>query len=226
MFTGYPVEHHESGTRRRNNPPGPQRPRCVISKEPRPGQTDRRRGINISGVDFWHAVEFSRNGRFLRTHPSGLSSGRFPSVFPTLSDHFTIRFPRCFPAFRPSGVVDSIRSLSSLRGLTPSQPGLPLRLLGRSDFPNPSGSLRRFPIEWISSGSASTHAEEIEFGHAESHRGDLAEWFDCRCRGGSCCRRTVTASWQLGEPYGSGAGLSSVPRATRRQTSACVNRGR
>ncbi|MEU4260275.1 hypothetical protein AB0B42_29760, partial [Streptomyces fradiae] len=25
--------------------------------------------INISGVDFWHAVEFSRNGRFLCTHP-------------------------------------------------------------------------------------------------------------------------------------------------------------
>ena len=39
------------------------------------------RGINISGVDFWHAVEFSRNGRFLRTHPLGLSSGRFPSAF-------------------------------------------------------------------------------------------------------------------------------------------------
>src|SRR5919106_5182442 len=38
------------------------------------------RGINISGVDFWHAVEFSRNGRFLCTHPLGLSSGRFPSV--------------------------------------------------------------------------------------------------------------------------------------------------
>ncbi|MFI6663251.1 hypothetical protein ACIBL8_48195, partial [Streptomyces sp. NPDC050523] len=32
------------------------------------------------GVDFWHAVEFSRNGRFLRTHPLGLSSGRFPSI--------------------------------------------------------------------------------------------------------------------------------------------------
>ncbi|HEY9370270.1 hypothetical protein, partial [Streptomyces sp.] len=28
-----------------------------------------------------HAVEFSRNGRFLRTHPLGLSSGLFPSVF-------------------------------------------------------------------------------------------------------------------------------------------------
>src|SRR5436309_16071570 len=39
-----------------------------------------RRGINISGVDFWHAVEFSRNVRFLRTHPRGFSSGRFPSV--------------------------------------------------------------------------------------------------------------------------------------------------
>src|SRR6478735_429291 len=68
----------------------------------------RRRGINISGVDFWHAVEFSRNGRFLCTHPLGLSSGRFPSVllscfvlaFPTLSDRFPIRFPRCFPGSR------------------------------------------------------------------------------------------------------------------------------
>ena len=40
----------------------------------------RRRGINKSGVDFWHAVEFSRNGRFLCTHPLGLSSGLFPSV--------------------------------------------------------------------------------------------------------------------------------------------------
>ncbi|WP_234441808.1 hypothetical protein, partial [Streptomyces sp. WM6386] len=28
----------------------------------------------------WHAVEFSRNGRFLCTHPLGLSSGLFPSV--------------------------------------------------------------------------------------------------------------------------------------------------
>ncbi|CAM5662475.1 hypothetical protein SCALM49S_00326 [Streptomyces californicus] len=29
------------------------------------------RGINISGVDFWHAVEFSRNGRFLRSRITG-----------------------------------------------------------------------------------------------------------------------------------------------------------
>lgn len=29
------------------------------------GSVSGRRGINISGVDFWHAVEFSRNGRFL-----------------------------------------------------------------------------------------------------------------------------------------------------------------
>ena len=48
-----------------------------ISKEPRPSRCWRR-GINISGVDFWHAVEFSRNGRFLCTHPLGLSSGQFP----------------------------------------------------------------------------------------------------------------------------------------------------
>src|ERR671936_880273 len=38
-----------------------------------------RRGINISGVDFWHAVEFSRNGRFLCTCFTR-PSGRFPSV--------------------------------------------------------------------------------------------------------------------------------------------------
>ena len=73
------LTHHESGTVRRNRPDRSQRPRCVFSKEPRPSKRWRR-GINISGVDFWHAVEFSRNGRFLRTHPLGLSSGRFPSV--------------------------------------------------------------------------------------------------------------------------------------------------
>ncbi|MEU9237460.1 hypothetical protein, partial [Streptomyces subrutilus] len=45
-------------------------------------------GVSTFGVDFWHAVEFSRNGRFLCTHPQqhwlGLSSGLsfcFPAVF-------------------------------------------------------------------------------------------------------------------------------------------------
>ncbi|MFF1343865.1 hypothetical protein ACFVYT_39570, partial [Streptomyces sp. NPDC058290] len=28
-------------------------------------------GVSTFGVDFWHAVEFSRNGRFLCTHPLG-----------------------------------------------------------------------------------------------------------------------------------------------------------
>src|SRR3954453_19822402 len=50
------------------------------SKEPRHRNKSDGRGINISGVDFWHAVEFSRNGRFLCTPPLGLSSRRFPSV--------------------------------------------------------------------------------------------------------------------------------------------------
>src|SRR4051812_33065694 len=58
----------------------------------------RRRGINISGVDFWHAVEFSRNGRFLCTHPRDslvafLRALPFGLAFPTLSDRFRIRFP-------------------------------------------------------------------------------------------------------------------------------------
>src|ERR671927_249117 len=52
---------------------------AVFFKGTSPRPIGRRRGINISGVDFWHAVEFSRNGRFLCNHPLGLSSGRFPS---------------------------------------------------------------------------------------------------------------------------------------------------
>ncbi|MFI6688750.1 hypothetical protein, partial [Streptomyces sp. NPDC050485] len=43
-----------------------------------------------------HAVEFSRNGRFLRTHPLGLSSGRFPSVFrvSSLADPISVSVTR------------------------------------------------------------------------------------------------------------------------------------
>src|SRR5688572_27096267 len=69
----------------------------TFSKEPRPSEDGR--GINISGVDFWHTVEFSRNGRFLWTLLTR-SSGRFPSVFQTLSgflglpDHHSPRAPR------------------------------------------------------------------------------------------------------------------------------------
>ena len=91
MLTRNRVTHHESGTVERNKPDRSQRPRCAapqtggtFSKEPRHRKTSSERGINISGVDFWHAVEFSRNERFLRTHPQRqsprLSSGRFPSV--------------------------------------------------------------------------------------------------------------------------------------------------
>lgn len=50
-----------------------------FSKEPHPPDVSGGRGINISGVDFWHAVEFSRNGRFLCACFTRLS-GRFPSV--------------------------------------------------------------------------------------------------------------------------------------------------
>ncbi|MFE2554220.1 hypothetical protein ACFXGI_37790, partial [Streptomyces sp. NPDC059355] len=62
------------------------------------------------GVDFWHAVEFSRNGRFLCTHPLGLSSGLsflrfrlYQSQFRLLSGVFAL-------ALSLSGGSDSIRS--------------------------------------------------------------------------------------------------------------------
>ncbi|MEU8889576.1 hypothetical protein, partial [Streptomyces sp. NPDC048442] len=69
--------------------------------------------------------EFSRNGRFLCTHPRGLSSGRFRSVFHfVLFLHFrlyqTVSVPtssmlsRFFAfAFSLSGGSDSIRSISA-----------------------------------------------------------------------------------------------------------------
>jgi hypothetical protein len=58
--------------------------------------------INISGVDFWHAVEFSRNGSFLRdrfTGPSGLSLRSSSSLADPIS---RFRHPLeglCRPAF-------------------------------------------------------------------------------------------------------------------------------
>jgi hypothetical protein len=72
----------KSGTTGRNKARGAQRPRCVIASHQFPsrrtggqkdffkGTTKRnpngfRPGCFKSGVDFWHAVEFSRNGRFL-----------------------------------------------------------------------------------------------------------------------------------------------------------------
>ncbi|MDF9869744.1 hypothetical protein OKW18_001882 [Streptomyces pratensis] len=74
-----------------------QRPRCCCPPGPRtvqdfskePPTCDAGRGINISGVDFWHAVEFSRNGRFLRSRFTGaLRALPFVLAFPTLSDSF------------------------------------------------------------------------------------------------------------------------------------------
>ncbi|MFD6891588.1 hypothetical protein, partial [Streptomyces sp. NPDC059957] len=51
-------------------------------------------GYQLFGVDFWHAVEFSRNGRFLCTHPLGLSSGlSFCSCVSDSIRLFRVRFP-------------------------------------------------------------------------------------------------------------------------------------
>ena len=71
------------------------------SKESIPTPKGVRLGFNKLALNIVHAVEFSRNGRFLCTHPLGLSSGRFPSVLRfRLYQIFPIRFPRCFPGSR------------------------------------------------------------------------------------------------------------------------------
>ncbi|MFF5485323.1 hypothetical protein, partial [Streptomyces virginiae] len=61
-------------------------------------------GVSTSGVDFWHAVEFSRNGRFLCTHPHDIRWGFPPGfrsvlAFPTLSDSFVSDFFGAFQVF-------------------------------------------------------------------------------------------------------------------------------
>src|SRR5262245_11921740 len=129
MFTGHPVHTHESGTRRGIVSRFTASSLCFF-KGTSPQPNGRRRGINISGVDFWHAVEFSRNGRFLRTHPLGLSSGLFPSVlrFRLYQIVFRSDFLGAFqvPAFAfPFPATPTLseilsRNFHPLRGLVPT----------------------------------------------------------------------------------------------------------
>ena len=125
MFTRNRVHTHESGTTggiiRRFTASS----LCISSKEPRPNRTTGGRGINISGVDFWHAVEFSRNGRFLCTHPLGLSSGLSLRLRFRLYQIFPIRFPRCFPGSTLSRFpFRRFRLYQILSGLIPGQSGV------------------------------------------------------------------------------------------------------
>ena len=122
--------HHESGTTGRNKTRCSQRPRCVIAcRHPQGAErqdfqrnhqpAEAGRGINISGVDFWHAVEFSRNGRFLRS--------RFTGALRALPFVFFFVLLSC--------VSDSIRLF---RVRFPVEAGLASRL--------PGPSLSRFPF--------------------------------------------------------------------------------
>src|SRR6478736_4159330 len=98
MFSRNRGTHHESGTTKAGIRPVVH---CVLAvflptqsmtrqdfqRNHQPAEAGR--GINISGVDFWHAVEFSRNGRFLRSRFTGaLRALPFVLAFPTLSDSF------------------------------------------------------------------------------------------------------------------------------------------
>jgi hypothetical protein len=134
MFTGNPVEHHESGARGGIVPSHTASSLCFFkgtSSQP----NGRRRGINISGVDFWHAVEFSRNGRFLCTHPLGLSSGRFPSAlrFRLYQIFFRSDFLGAFQVPAPAFPFPAVPTLSDPFGPDSRSTGLSSQPLGRSD---------------------------------------------------------------------------------------------
>jgi hypothetical protein len=67
----------------------------------------RADGVSTFGVDFWHAVEFSRNGRFLQDHFTGLS-GRFArSSLSSLADHFGGPFRLISGCFSKAGSYPS-----------------------------------------------------------------------------------------------------------------------
>ncbi|MFK0203803.1 hypothetical protein, partial [Streptomyces lavendulae] len=81
-------------------------------------------GVSTSGVDFWHAVEFSRNGRFLCTHPCGLSSGlsflRF-KLYQSLSRFaFQVLRFRVFPfrRFQPYQIISAPFPVLDLNSVT------------------------------------------------------------------------------------------------------------
>src|SRR5919107_4723859 len=100
MFTGNPVD-----TTRAEQPggisPAVHSVLAVFFQRNLDHRRSDGRGINISGVDFWHAVEFSRNGRFLCTHPLGLSSGLSFGI--SCFQPYQIRFPFRFRSGFVSG---------------------------------------------------------------------------------------------------------------------------
>ena len=117
---------------------------------------------------------------------TGLSSGRFPSVFPTLSDLFLDLTPsqRGLPS-RPLRAVPTFQTLADLLGDSQS---------------DPRGSRSR----------STNPMRELNFGHAENNpAGRSCLWFGCRSCGGRCCRRTVTPLRQPEERYGTSGWLSS-----------------
>src|SRR4029453_662143 len=69
MITGHPVhtrvERH--GNHRNRVIPRTASSLCYFQRNLQPIREGPAGDVNISGVDFWHAVEFSRNGHFLRT---------------------------------------------------------------------------------------------------------------------------------------------------------------
>ena len=97
------------------------------SKEPRHRNKSDGRGINISGVDFWHAVEFSRNGRFLQAalaSSPGASFFRVSSlsdVFRSVFRSFThpTRFPSAFRRFRLYQILSAPIFAGAVRAFGP-----------------------------------------------------------------------------------------------------------
>jgi hypothetical protein len=136
-----------------------------LSKEPQPDPRNRvpGRGINISGVDFWHAVEFSRNGRFLCTHPLGLSSG--------------LPFGSCCVA------VLRFRLYQNLSAPDSQSAGLSFRPCGRSDVSNSSSFPRRL----------TNRVPVMDFGMPKLFPVEGPAEFVCRIQAAGVCRRTVTA---------------------------------
>jgi hypothetical protein len=161
MFSRDRDEHHESGARGGIVPSHTASSLCYF-KGTSPPEKSGGRGINISGVDFWHAVEFSRNGRFLCTHPLGLSSGRFPSVLRFRLYQIFSRpdFLGAFQVFALAFPFPAVPTLSDPFGVRFPVGGICLGL--------PAFACRPFDIHYVSRSSRQLIIEfrGLEFGHA------------------------------------------------------------
>ena len=137
MFTRNRVHTHESGTKERNNLPGPQRPRCAACRPHGPAGLFQRNldHPKMDGVSTYLALIF---GTLLSSQGTDASFVLTLSGFPPgaslrcfrLYQIFPIRFPRCLPGSRSRVSLSGGLTLSDPFGADSPSAGAAFRTVG------------------------------------------------------------------------------------------------